>query len=783
MSMKKILSILALAGLIATSCIQEEPIVQFNPEEATAPTLSEVTGATLSAEGQDISIAFGAADFGFTSAKTYQLYISTSEDFAAAEKLSASYAKEALSIQAKTLNSAILNLGGSAEEEFTLYFRLHAYMADNTGNAIASTELVSNVVSGTFVPYDMLVMDKDTYEHVFVIGTYCDWAFDSAKIQHLYNYTKDGKTYTGVIDFNGNAASGFKLTGLPKWDDSCNWGSEAQEEEEEATSIQLISSGGSKDIKAYSKRFYNFSFDKSSLVLTKLAGFDKIGIVGEFNEWGNDVEMSYNPAYVRFFADIELAADSKLKFRADADWALNWGENAEANGADILVPAGNYRAYLDLNKKEIRFDAKMYKQEEPGLIIEEPAPIKPSAWSLIGTIGGSSWDKDFDLANVGGDSWVIRSVALTANDEFKIRADHDWKESYGGPEANDKSTIDPSNPYDVYKPELGTAFEAGGVNIHVGVEGTYDISFDYAAKTILIEEHKASYALIGEINGDSWSKDVVMTQNGDVWTSPVVNITGGFKIRYDYSWDDANVYGAAEGFTPELGKAFTATQPGANITVPEAGDYKVIFNAATKEITINAVAFPETMYMIGEEFGGWNWSDAGIVDMTPVHSGEGQFWAIRYITAGKGFKFCSVKDWKGDFHSLDTNNGYTVDGGNCLVEKDGLYMIHIDLKRSIVNIEPAKVYGFGSCFDGWDAGKEVLFTVEGKTAKSSIKADGEVRMFAGSSIANTDWWTREFVILDGKIAYRGTGDDQQRVNCTAGQTVTLDFNAGTGEIK
>jgi hypothetical protein len=56
-------------------------------------------------------------------------------------------------------------------------------------------------------------------------------------------------------------------------------------------------------------------------------------------------------------------------------------------------------------------------------------------------------------------------------------------------------------------------------------------------------------------------------------------------------------------------------------------------------------------------------------------------------------------------------------------------------------------------------------------------------MFAGSSIANTDWWTGEFVILDGKIAYRGTGEDQQRVNCTAGQTVTLDFNAGTGEIK
>ncbi len=56
-------------------------------------------------------------------------------------------------------------------------------------------------------------------------------------------------------------------------------------------------------------------------------------------------------------------------------------------------------------------------------------------------------------------------------------------------------------------------------------------------------------------------------------------------------------------------------------------------------------------------------------------------------------------------------------------------------------------------------------------------------MYAESSIANSDWWTREFIVLDGKIVYRGNGDDQKRVNCTKGQEVTLDVNAGTGSIK
>jgi len=124
------------------------------------------------------------------------------------------------------------------------------------------------------------------------------------------------------------------------------------------------------------------------------------------------------------------------------------------------------------------------------------------------------------------------------------------------------------------------------MNIQVGVEGTYDVTYDNAAKTILVENHKALFSLIGDINGSGWGKDFVMTQDGDVWTSPVVTIGGEFKIRYDFSWADSNTYGVAEGTTVEIGKEFTVVQPGGNIKVPEAGDYKVIFNAKTLAVTI-----------------------------------------------------------------------------------------------------------------------------------------------------------------------------------------------------
>ena len=524
-------------------------------------------------------------------------------------------------------------------------------------------------------------------------------------------------------------------------------------------------------------------------------------VIGSFNSWGGDVAMVSNGT-LHVCKAIALNAGDEWKFRKDADWAVNFGyaEGVSSytlgeefavgqDGANIIVAEdGVYDFILDPENATAKVIASI-AVEQP----EPPAPVeKPTAWSLIGTLNGTGWDTDFDLTNTSGDTWVIRNVAVTATDEFKIRADHDWAKSVGGPEENSTSTIDPTNPYGVYKPVLGEAFEAKDKNIQIGVAGNYDVTFDYAAMTILIEEHNAVYSLIGEINGDSWKVDVEMTENNGVWTSPVVEVSGGFKIRYDYSWADESTYGVAEGFTPVVGTPFTAVQPGGNISV-EPGKYKVQFTPATKEVLITAVNFPEQLYMIGEEFGGWDWNSTGVVEMTPVvhnpdwgANAEGQFWAVRYISAGKGFKFNSERKWGGDFWGLSENDGFTEAGGNCTVDKDGIYMIHVDFKNEKVHVEPARVYGIGACFGGWTTAMEgALFQADGKVLKATTQDGGEIRMYVESAIATSDWWTREFVFFDNMIDYRGDDPgqgDQARVSVLKGQTVTLDFNAGTAMV-
>jgi hypothetical protein len=90
----------------------------------------------------------------------------------------------------------------------------------------------------------------------------------------------------------------------------------------------------------------------------------------------------------------------------------------------------------------------------------------------------------------------------------------------------------------------------------------------------------------------------------------------------------------------------------------------------------------------------------------------------------------------------------------------------------------------GDVFGSWDEGKYPFTAADGKFTATAASA-GALRMYAKSTFAAAtgNWWHREFNIYDGKIVYRAGGNDQAAVNVTAGQTISLDFNAGTGSIK
>ena len=283
-----------------------------------------------------------------------------------------------------------------------------------------------------------------------------------------------------------------------------------------------------------------------------------------------------------------------------------------------------------------------------------------------------------------------------------------------------------------------------------------------------------------------WSWDGVEIKPSD-WFKFKDFVTG-WKIQLD---DAGAVKAHTNMGTDENGKLINGT--GNLPAVEKYGKYAITLTyklakgqvGNSYEYTIKLVEelvpeYPETMYMIGAEFGNWDWASEGIVSLAPVHSHEGMFWCTRQITAGQGFKFCSVKEWNGDFATLG-NSEVTVEGGNLVVAENGLYTVVVDLAGNKVSVKKAEVYGMGDVFGGWDAGKYPFTINADGTATITATNAGEVRMY--TAVEGADWWQTEYIVLDGKIEYRGNGNDQTRVPVTAGQVVTLNFNAGTGSIQ
>ncbi|MDL2257360.1 SusF/SusE family outer membrane protein [Bacteroidales bacterium OttesenSCG-928-I14] len=282
-------------------------------------------------------------------------------------------------------------------------------------------------------------------------------------------------------------------------------------------------------------------------------------------------------------------------------------------------------------------------------------------------------------------------------------------------------------------------------------------------------------------SSDSFEEAQVITVGNNVYSKTLTGKTlSDWAINY-FNGLDENGAGVQVSFFVRV----VATIALENPTVTNTPDK--LYSNSTKLTVLPFFippAFPSEMYMIGAEFGDWSWDSENVVTMVPVHSFEGHFWAIRYIEAGKGFKWCSQRAWNGDFFSLGEDLGFYTEDGNAFVEESGLYMIYMDMENNKISVEPAKVFGMGDCFGGWDMGS-FPFTIEDKTITITTTGSGEVRMYANSDIApiGGDWWKMEFVFFDGKIAYRGSGDDQERVQIEEGKKVILDFNSETATVE
>lgn len=335
-----------------------------------------------------------------------------------------------------------------------------------------------------------------------------------------------------------------------------------------------------------------------------------------------------------------------------------------------------------------------------------------------------------------------------------------------------------------------------------------DLNLDGSLEDKLILVAPVEWGVRGGMNGWGFTagtrSEFNKTTMTYTWEGQALAAYGEFKFAYGAGWKielnalaDATDANDARYIKANTNLGANCLPGGENIKVTDAGTYTItltytlaqgaIANSYTFETTLTAKdETPTEMYMIGADFGNWDWASAGVVSLNQVNGKSGEFWTIKYFNAANGFKFCPKKEWNGDFTNLGEDAGFTVADGNCFVPADGLYMVYVNLADNKLTIEPAAVYGIGNCFGGWDAKMEAAkFAVseDGKSLTMTVPADGDLRMYAESTAATSDWWTREFNVFEGKIEYRGNGGDQAAVPVTAGQVVTLNFADDTATIQ
>ena len=179
--------------------------------------------------------------------------------------------------------------------------------------------------------------------------------------------------------------------------------------------------------------------------------------------------------------------DGKTEALTNNVWLGPWQEKADENGFswdyNPTIKGGQGGTYTVIIAQFVASgdDAtygigfvKTADAENP-LPIEEEIPVEDHTYGVVGNF--NSWGNDVAMEETEqGSGTFVAEVELEADDEFKVRADGDWKISFG-PSAVSQEDCDPLTL---------EALDLSGDNIKVTAKGMFRIYFYEAAEKIVI---------------------------------------------------------------------------------------------------------------------------------------------------------------------------------------------------------------------------------------------------------------------------------------------------------
>ncbi|HZV44125.1 MAG TPA: SusF/SusE family outer membrane protein [Saprospiraceae bacterium] len=198
----------------------------------------------------------------------------------------------------------------------------------------------------------------------------------------------------------------------------------------------------------------NFNSNTLAYSFEALEYYSSVSIIGDATPggWDADTDMELNPLGDSTDWKLRIVlTDGELKFRANHDWAVNWGSGdfptgtALRDGPNIPVTAGEYNIYFSSFTGQYAF-------------------VLLQVFSTVGVVGtaspSGSWDIDTPMNQDPNDenNWIL-PIANFTDGPAKFRAEGAWTFNWGA---------------DAFPTGLGTQ---DGPNIPV-VAGTYGVTIN-----------------------------------------------------------------------------------------------------------------------------------------------------------------------------------------------------------------------------------------------------------------------------------------------------------------
>ena len=198
---------------------------------------------------------------------------------------------------------------------------------DNTFHVDGSAKFYRFTVNMLTMEYEITPLNFDPY--IYFIGATDGWTNAEQKLA----LTDESGIYTGYLycaDPNG-WGNEFKFQKVPG-----DWGTEINTGMMTGGITGDFADGGGNFKANAGEGVYYVTLNMANMSINAVK-VEKMGIIGDFNGWGGDVEMTWNATDYCFEATGAGVTANGWKFRINSDWDINLGANDSAEPSTVTT--------------------------------------------------------------------------------------------------------------------------------------------------------------------------------------------------------------------------------------------------------------------------------------------------------------------------------------------------------------------------------------------------------------------------------------------------------------